>query len=204
MRSSTYYHGKRVSRAHKIMLEAYEQEHGLVFLNQGRRTLAEQARFYAIYLRYGHPLAAKPLPGAPHIKWGRANHALDISAGTNAGYSQNVAAFYRAHGIQVAFNVATEAWHMDTFNEAELIRAAKRLAGPPVLKVGSRGKSVIRLKRLLYKNGLRNFTSARSSNRFDPRFNVHTEAAVKRFQRRYEHLKADGVVGPATWKALGK
>jgi hypothetical protein len=200
-RASVYHRGKRVSRAHSVLLAEYERHHGAVYANQGRRTLAEQAAFYATYLRYGHPLAAKPYPGAPHIKWNQANHALDINAPQPA---HSVADFYRSKGIPVAFNVAGEAWHMDTLDEGKLIAAAEKIHGrDPVLRKGSRGSSVVTLKKLLYKKGIRNFSGKSSSNRYVPLFSGYTKSAVQRFQKAHK-LKADGVVGPATWKALRK
>src|SRR3712207_5983007 len=105
----TTHHGKRVSWAHKRMLSAYERKTGrAIYINQGARTLAEQAAFYAHYLRYGRPLAARPWGGAPHIKWGAPNHALDVNAPEPAN---SLARFYRDHGVPVAFNVPGEPWH---------------------------------------------------------------------------------------------
>ena len=199
LRASTRHRGKRCSMAHAIMLGAYERATGTVLhINQGRRTLAEQAAFYAAYLR-GGVLAARPFPGAPHIKAGRAHHALDI----NDGIVDRVAAFYRSKGVPVAFNVRGEPWHMDTTDEAALLRAARKIGGvgDPVLKLGRKGPSVVRLKKLLHAKGLRNFSGEGSSNRYNPFFGAYTKQAVVRFQRAHG-LKADGVVGPSTWKAL--
>lgn len=202
LRSSTYFRGKRVSKAHAVMLRAYERRFdAAVQLNQGRRTIAEQWRFYNHYRRYGSPVAAYPSPGAPHIKHKRAHHALDINAGSRPGQAQHVAAFYRSHNVPVAFNVRSEAWHMDALSEGKLLAAARKLQGPPVLRQGRKGKNVVTLKKLLYGKGLRNFSGKRSSNRYNPYFGKHTKAAVIRFQKRVG-LTADGVVGPATWRKL--
>lgn len=128
LRQSVQHHGKRVSRAHQILLTAYEHEVGhFVYINQGRRTIAEQWGFWNHYQRYGWPLAAYPSQNAPHIKRGLASHALDINAPQPA---HGVADFYRRHGVHVSFNVASEAWHMDTLDEASLLAAARRLAAP--------------------------------------------------------------------------
>lgn len=179
------------------MLAEYERKTGVaLFINQGQRTLAEQAAFYAAYLR-GGTLAARPTPSAPHIKFKRQHHALDI----NANVARKVAAFYRSHGVPVAFNVAGEPWHMDTLDEAALKRAAKAVTVPSPLRRGHRGASVLKLKRLLYSRGVRNFSSTTSSSRFNPSFSIYTEQAVKRFQKS-RNLTPDGRVGPATWRAL--
>lgn len=198
----TTHRGKRVSKAHATMLREYERLHGPVSINQGARTIAEQARFYATYLRYGHPLAAKPLPGAPHIKWGRSNHAMDINAPQPA---HSIADFYRSHGVPVAFNVPDEAWHMDTLDNKALLNAAAKLdAKDPVLRRGSKGGSVLALKKLLYAKGIRRFSGSPSrpnSNRYSLAFGTNTAAAVRRFQKA-NGLPTDGVVGPKTWRAL--
>lgn len=195
------HHGTRVSKSHAAMLHAYEVESGTTLtVNQGRRTLAEQAGFYAIYLRNGRPLAAKPFPGAPHIKWGKEHHALDI----NDGIVDKVAAFYRRHGVPVAFNVTGEAWHMDTLDEAKLKAAAAKVgAVGPSLKYGNSGPSVLKLKRMLYAKGIRNFSGKTNSSRFVPFFGKYTKEAVQRFQKAHG-LKADGIVGSTTWRALSK
>ncbi len=195
MAQHAYFHGKRVSKSHKIMLDE-AQRRGLVsYINQGRRTLAEQAAFYAHYLRYGHPLAARPWGGAPHIKWGAENHALDI----NDGVVDRVAAFYRSQGVPVAFNVRGEPWHMDTLSEQKLIAAARRIDKNTyrTIKFGMRDPDVVTAKRWLYKLGI--FKSKRRSKRFG----ALLRTAVKRFQKR-NGLKADGVIGPKTWKLLYK
>jgi hypothetical protein len=198
-----YHHGTRVSVAHAAILAAYERKYVRVRVNEGRRTLAEQAKFYAHYLRYGRPLAAKPYPGAPHIKWGKEHHALDIDSGPQAGRAGHVAEFYRSLGVPVAFNVSGEPWHMDVRDEAKLVKAAKRLGAvwEPTLRRGQTGQSIVKLKKLLYDKGYRNFSGENSSNRYNPFFSKYTEEAVKRFQRK-NNLGADGIVGPGTWTKL--
>lgn len=200
----TTHHGKRVSPAHATMLAAYERETGsAIYINQGARTIPEQAAFYFNYRFRGGPLAAKPWGGAPHIKWGKQNHAMDINAPQPA---HGVADFYRRHSVPVAFNVSGEAWHMDTLDEAALIRAAAKLGGDTgdkPLKQGQTGPSVVKLKKLLWDVGLRNFSGRKNSNRYDPFFSKWTAAAVRQFQRQHG-LTADGRVGPKTWNALRK
>lgn len=197
----TYHHGKRVSKSHATILRAYERKYGhSLYINQGARTIAEQWTFWNHYRRYGSPLAAYPTPAAPHIKWRLAHHALDISAPEPA---HSVAAFYRSQGIPVAFNVHSEAWHMDCLDRGKLNAAAKRLGNSLVLQRGARRPAVVTLKKLLYRKGVRNFSGKHSSNRYDPHFGLYCHLAVQRYQRKHG-LKADGVVGPSTWRELRK
>lgn len=65
-----------------------------------------------------------------------------------------------------------------------------------VLRLGSHGHAVRTLQVLLRHHGALP-RRARAGNHFGPR----TRRAVRRFQRRH-HMRADGVVGPATWRAL--
>lgn len=75
----------------------------------------------------------------------------------------------------------------------------------PVLRINSSGPAVVTLKKLLYDNGYRDFSSTPdgkpSDNRYNEWFGVYTEAAVKRFQRDHG-MSPDGVVGPTTWGKL--
>lgn len=202
----TTHHGKRVSNAHRVVLRAYEDKYDIsVYINQGARTLAEQAHFYWLYKFRGGNVAARPWGGAPHIKWTKQHHALDINAGWGKGQAQHVAAFYKSLGIPVAFNVAGEPWHMDVLDEGALLRAAARLGKSvePVLRQGQTGPSVVRLKKLLYDDGIRFFSGKNSSNRYNPFFGKYTKSAVQRFQKKHG-LPTDGVVGSRTWKALVK
>jgi hypothetical protein len=198
---NAYHRGKRVSVSHAALLAAYERKYGrAVYVNQGRRTLAEQRWFY----NNQPPLAAYPSPNAPHIKENHEHHALDINAGERVGQAQHVARFYRSLGVPVAFNVRGEPWHMDTLDEAALMRAARKAGGAdsyPTLRRDQTGPSVVRLKKKLYEAGYRNFSGKRSSNRYNPYFSKWTELAVMRFQRR-SGLHVDGVVGPSTWRKL--
>jgi lysozyme len=68
------------------------------------------------------------------------------------------------------------------------------MAAQPVLKAGADGKAVKRLQRAL--------TDAGHAVAVDGDFGPATKRAVKAFQAA-KGLTADGVVGPATWAALG-
>jgi len=66
------------------------------------------------------------------------------------------------------------------------------------IRKGSRSKDVGDLQRILNKN-----YPAYSKLKVDDQFGTGTENVVKEFQRRVG-LKADGIVGPATWAKLGQ
>jgi len=68
--------------------------------------------------------------------------------------------------------------------------------GQRALKQGHRGDDVVTLQRVLTMKGY-------SVGGSDGVFGRRTKVAVKRFQRR-RRLKADGVVGPATTRALAR
>lgn len=183
------------------MLKAYEAKHGPVFINQGARTIAEQTVFWLHFLRFGSPRAARPFPGAPHIKGGANNHAMDINAPQPVS---SVAAFYRAHGVSVAFNVPGEPWHMDTLSSAQLAAAARKLRGTArVLRLGSKGDDVKELQKDLRAVGRwGNSKGFRGRDRkVGSTFGPATRTALKGYQRS-QKLKADGVYGPTTRKHL--
>ncbi len=197
--ATEYYNGKKISGDHYVIFKAYEKKYGVaVQLNQGRRSLADQWRFWNLYKSGRGNLAAYPSPAAPHIKWGRNFHANDINAGTGKGQAQHVAQFYRSLGIPVAFNVPGESWHMDTLDSGALRRAADKIRranrGPRTLKFGSRGEAVQELQKDLRAVGR---WSGKTGKTFGPR--------TRTFLKSYQHsqgLKQDGVYGPNTRKHL--
>ena len=132
LRESTKFRGVRVSRAHAIVMEAAAAAKVFFKLNSGRRLMTEQeqmVREKGLYNSRTNPHgAARPNKSAPHIKQGFAHHANDVD--TLKGGNRALARFYAASGIPVAFNVSTEAWHMDTTAEQPLLDAARKLEDP--------------------------------------------------------------------------
>jgi hypothetical protein len=128
LRADARFRGVRVSKAHAIVLEAADDAGVRFTLDSGRRTMAEQAalvRQKGTWSPRNPHGAATPNRNAPHIRVGRANHALDVNS--LDGGQARLAAFYRKNGVAIAFNVPGEAWHEDPVSEPELLAAANRL-----------------------------------------------------------------------------
>ena len=165
---------------------------------EGKRTMARQRYFRMCYETQscnGGNLAAKPSPWAPHIRVGRIDHAIDFS---------NDGAVFRwlaNNGLNPVRTVRGESWHIEVTSANLRAYVKKHGGGDPILRYGRKGPSVVKLKRLLYAKGIRDFSGKENSNRYNPFFGKYTKAAVIRFQRK-NGLKADGVVGTATWRKL--
>lgn len=102
-------------------------------------------------------------------------------------------------------DAAWEWWHI-TYRSGTYPMVAKHAASSsPTLRRGQKGPSIVKLKHLLYKRGIRGFSGSRkpNNNRSDPFFGLNTKRAVQRYQKK-KGLKADGTVGPATWSRLQK
>lgn len=94
--------------------------------------------------------------------------------------------------------IAEAARHVELLRAGTAPVVPKTSAGKPILKAGSTGDAVKVLQGRLKKG----YPAYAGSLTVDGDFGAKTEAAVKEFQRRSK-LTADGIVGQATWKALG-
>lgn len=175
-------------------------------VNEGHRTMARQIYFWT----HQPPLAARPSPNAPHIRTGRWNHAIDFNnAESVRQYFWNRWKIRLVRTVRWPNGSVREEWHLevDPRDMSKMVEIARKLgtggSDDKTLHIGQSGPSIVKLKKLLYTKGVRNFSGKNSSNRYIPFFGKYTEAAVKRFQRDHK-LKADGVVGPSTWRALRK
>jgi len=190
--------GERVSKEwHSVLIDMRKDVSFNV--NEGKRTMARQWYFWRLYRSGRGNVAAYPSPIAPHIRVGRIDHAIDFS---NDG---PVFAWLSAKGLKPIRTVRGESWHIEIL--AKQLRAYYKLHGSggdsPILKMGNKGPSVIRLKKLLYSKGIMNFSGEKNNNRYAPYFGKYTKLAVQRFQRA-NNLTADGIVGSTTWRALRK
>lgn len=143
--------------------------------------------------RQGGNLAAHP---------GTSNHGLGLAVDVPARTQDMIRRYGEPFGWAKRWSDApSENWH---FKWKAGTYKAIAAAVPKPLKQGQVGPTVVTLKKLLFDNGLRDFSGPRarpSSNRFDPYFGANTAAAVRQFQRLHK-LTADGLVGDSTWRAL--
>lgn len=98
-------------------------------INEGHRTYARQAYFYNCY-RCGccnnGNLAAVPSPNAPHIRTGRADHAIDTDE------LDALIGFGLKGGVRIVKTVAGEAWHGEASRD-DLQRFHDKNKTPPIL-----------------------------------------------------------------------
>lgn len=175
-------------------------------VNEGHRTMARQIYFWT----HQPPLAARPSPNAPHIRTGSWFHAIDFNNAEGVRqYFWNRWKVRLVRTVRWPNGSVREEWHLevDPRDHVKMVGIAHNLgvggSDDKTLHIGQMGPSIVKLKKLLYDKGLRNFSGKKSSNRYIPYFGKYTEAAVKQFQKQH-HLPTDGVVGPKTWAALRK
>jgi hypothetical protein len=183
---------EKVSWEWSVLLhDIRDDDHVAFHVNEGHRTMARQTWFWT----HQPPLAAFPSPNAPHIRTGRFWHAIDFN---NAEGVRRAAAH---RGVTLVRTVRGEEWHLEA-NADELKKYAARHKDEPVIRPyymkpfrPNDKDAVIRLQKLL--KGL-NMSSV-----VNGKYGKWTRTAVRRFQGKHG-MKIDGVVGPATWRALRK
>lgn len=107
--------GQPVSKPWHTVLTHYRRVGGRFTVNSGRRTLRDQWRLYRLYKSGRGNLAAYPNPGAPHINYGRANHAIDVEATT--GGADRMVKWLRGKGVHATRPVSGEPWHIQVPND---------------------------------------------------------------------------------------
>lgn len=116
--------GRPVSKPwHTVLTHARRM--GVDFhVNDGRRTLKVQmarVRKHGLWSPSNPTGAARPTLGAPHINYGRCNHAIDVD---NAAA---LVAFLHRKGCPSACRpIPTEPWHI-SIGRSELLRLAKHI-----------------------------------------------------------------------------
>jgi hypothetical protein len=116
--------GHRVSKPWHIVL-THARRMGVDFsVNDGRRTLAVQwarVRKHGLWSPANPTGAARPTLGAPHINWGRCNHAIDANAAVD------IATFLHRKGCKsVTRPIVAEPWHLQ-IGHRDLLRLARRI-----------------------------------------------------------------------------
>ncbi|MCF6409871.1 L,D-transpeptidase family protein [Pseudalkalibacillus salsuginis] len=122
-----------------------------------------------------------------------------VSAGCIRMHNNEVQWLYNRVPVNTPVIITTSGKSFTTLASANGFKVASRSTVPvstTVLKKGSRGTEVKNLQKRLTELGY-------STNGIDGIFGHNTDAAVRKFQKA-KKLKVDGVVGPATQKALGK
>lgn len=122
------YHGKRVSRQWRIVLNEAERDGVLFTVNSGRRTMAEQWRLVrqkGVWSPSNPHGAARPAPWAPHIRVGRQDHALDIDTG--GGGETRLQGWLVKHHAAAVNTVPGEPWHLEV-PRGQLRKLARRIA----------------------------------------------------------------------------
>ena len=191
--------GSAVSTPWFVVLTAARRNGVRFRLNSGRRSMAQQLALYRAYRAGRGNLAAFPSPFAPHIRVGRDDHALDVNA--LDGGAARLDAWCTERGFPLDHTVRNEPWHVELRGGHERLRTFARLIdavvpGDPTVRRGSHGRAVKTLQVLLRRAGyLRPSWSAHT------KYTLTVRRAVRAFQRKHR-LTPDGVVGPATWRAL--
>ncbi len=122
--------GQPVSKPWHTVLTSYRRTGGRFRVNSGRRTIADQWRLYRLYRSGRGNLAAYPQPGAPHIRYGRAHHAIDVDAfayrTARSTAPQRMVRWLNASGVRASRPVHGEPWHIEV-DRGDLLRFAREL-----------------------------------------------------------------------------
>ena len=138
----------------------------------------------------GGNLAAQP---------GTSNHGLGLALDVPPDTQMLIAKYGKDFGWNKSWSDApSEPWHFKwaVGNYGAVEKWANPMVGE-VVKQGDKGPAVVMLKKLLKHHGF----WPNHYNVADGGFGYLTSRQVKKFQQA-KKLKADGVVGPGTWKAL--
>lgn len=149
---------------------------------------------WAAWERYqrGGNLAARP---------GTSNHGLGISVDTPAGTQDAINAYGRPFGFHHSWSDApSEPWHF-TFNPSKASQRAiarwSQIYPGQTARYKDTGPGIVSLRKHLRRHGY--WPTKYGLN--NKRFSRALRWWLKRFQRA-KGLKADGIAGPQTWRAL--
>lgn len=126
----TEFQGRRVSRGWKTLLSAAWADGVRFQLNDGARTMAiqrQRIRDHGLWSPTNSHGAAPARPWAPHIKYKRSNHAIDVDTVAYGGGEQHLQNWLQRHGVNVVNNVATEGWHLDPVSLTNFLKVVRRV-----------------------------------------------------------------------------
>jgi hypothetical protein len=189
----TIYHGrlrKDAARAWNAMNMESQGAYGLKLAPTGSmssyRTLAEQVYLWN-NVEHAHDTNWVALPGT-------SNHGLGLAVDLASTDMRTVVdTIGERYGWAKRWSDApAEWWHLRWKSG---VWDGQAPYGYYVVNRGNSGASVLKLKQMMWKRGVRQF------NHVSPYFGVKDEAALQRFQGKHS-LTADGIAGPKTWFAL--
>lgn len=151
------------------------------------RTIGQQWELYNLWKAGRGNLAA--YPGTSNHGWGL---AVDLASPRMRQIVDQIGAKY---GWAKKWSDAPSEWWHLKWRDGDYSAVGHPDYGSRTLRPHAKGRDVLRLKRLMKNKGLRKFTVR------TPFYGDSAVAAIKRFQKRH-NLKADGIVGPKTWRAL--
>lgn len=183
---------KDAAAAFNAMNEESERRFGVTLRSStartAYRTYAEQVYFKNLERSGKGSLAAIP---------GTSNHGLGLAIDLATEEMRRIVdKIGEKYGFAKKWSDAQSEWWHIKWREGDYDAVKDSPANFKALKRGQTGPSIVKLKKLMYARGLRQFGS-----RYNPFFNQKTEDAIKRFQKKHK-LTADGVVGAKTWKLL--
>lgn len=110
---------------YRVLVRA--RKNGVPFsITDGKRTMYQQLVLWRLWKAGRGNLAAFPSPTAPHIRVGRADHAIDF--GPNARAVDRVVHYLNSRGLRARRPVPGEWWHVEVDGRA-LKNLARRI-GP--------------------------------------------------------------------------
>jgi hypothetical protein len=150
------------------------------------RPYSQQVYFWNLYKSGRGNLAAYP---------GTSNHGLGIAVDLFSPLDRYYINKYgAAFGWSKSWSDAPSEWWHIKYQSGHW-HGHVPTAGPPTLRPGARSVWVQRARNALCHKHVRVYYKGHTYGRDMAR-------AVKRFQKAH-HLRADGIIGPATWRALG-
>lgn len=177
-------------------LNRLEAGTAVIRIKSAGRTVEEQQHLIDLWNK-GGPANRPPYLYKPAMPAKSSNHIDGDALDTSSSIMKTVGATY---GWFRNYSYDVVHWEYDKKRDTALHALSHPSAGQatrrPTIKAGARGEQVKALQTILAH--YHDFTG-----RPDGVFGRETTAAVVRFQRSAK-LTADGIVGPATWAALGQ